>query len=127
MMNCLACKAELRPGLRFCTQCGVRLAEEREAKARLIMLSNTSSQSEFELKQRHCYLGRHINNHVVLDDDRISKRHAEIWWNEDAYWIKDLGSRNGVTVNGQVIDGQRKLLNGNLIKLGFTILRFEEQ
>ncbi len=126
MIFCLECKGKIRDGLQFCTLCGASLDKRGADKARLILLSNSNSQSEFNLNGGHCFLGRHSNNHIVLDDDRISKKHAEIWYDADGYWIKDLGSRNGVTVNGQVINSPCKLLNGNLIKLGFMILRFEQ-
>ncbi|NIT59256.1 MAG: FHA domain-containing protein [Aliifodinibius sp.] len=36
-----------------------------------------------------------------------------------------MESKNGVFVNGQHIGQEKRLFDGNLIKLGFTILRFE--
>jgi len=46
-------------------------------------------------------IGRSPDSHVVLDNRSISRHHARIFYEGGHYWIKDLESRNGTTVNGQ--------------------------
>jgi len=71
-------------------------------------------------------LGRGLSNSVVVGDPQVSKRHAEIGRDDEGkYWIRDLGSRNGVFLNGGKVTGPRRLRDGDLVKLGSTILRFE--
>src|ERR1043166_5568121 len=63
--------------------------------------------------------------HVRIDDHRASRRHAEIVWSDRqrAYWIRDLGSRNGVHVNGERV-AREILACGDLIRVGETVFRF---
>ncbi len=63
-------------------------------------------------------LGREQGNHVVLDDSGVSRRHARIVPHEGSLWVQDLGSRNGVLVNGARIQGSRQLEPGDRIQLG---------
>lgn len=46
-------------------------------------------------------LGREATCEIHLDDPMISRRHAEIVHAEGRWWIQDLGSRNGTTLNGK--------------------------
>jgi predicted component of type VI protein secretion system len=46
-------------------------------------------------------IGRSPDSHVVLDNRSVSRHHARIFYEGGHYWIKDLESRNGTTVNGQ--------------------------
>ena len=54
----------------------------------------------------------------------VSRRHAEIKLEGGGYWIVDLGSTNGVEVNGRRVD-RAKLDEGDRIVLGQTELAFE--
>ena len=70
-------------------------------------------------------IGREISNHVVIDDNKISKTHAVLHVSNENCWIKDVGSSNGIYVNGQKIALQKSVMHGSLLKLGSTIMRFE--
>jgi pSer/pThr/pTyr-binding forkhead associated (FHA) protein len=61
----------------------------------------------------------------VLDDTGISRRHAELRPGPDGWTIQDLGSTNGVLVNGLPIDGLQLLGPGDRIELGSTMATFE--
>lgn len=55
---------------------------------------------------------------AAFDDERISRKHAEVHADEDgALWIHDRQSRNGTTVNGAAID-KRELSVGDIIGIG---------
>ncbi len=122
---CPSCQFENKPEHRFCTQCGTRLMEETPNGPKLIMLYSEGDDGIFKLNGNYTTVGRDVNNDIVIKDGKISKRHAAIFEEEGDYWIKDLESKNGVFVNGQHIGQEKRLFDGNLIKLGFTILRFE--
>lgn len=49
-------------------------------------------------------IGRHPNCHFRIEQSGILDRHAEIFFSEDHYWIKDLTSRQLVLVNGAAAD-----------------------
>jgi hypothetical protein len=70
-------------------------------------------------------VGRSRDCEVVLDDAGISRRHAEIRPGAGGWTVEDLGSTNGVLVNGQEIGGLQLLHPGDRIELGSTELVFE--
>jgi len=63
------------------------------------------------------YLGRDVENDVVLDDPAASRRHAHIQFQDGAYLLTDLGSANGTLVNDQRVS-ERKLVDGDRIVVG---------
>ena len=69
-------------------------------------------------------LGRLPECTVTLNDPNVSRRHAEIRPGTELT-IVDLGSTNGTKVNGLRIDGERVLVDGDIISLGSSHLRFE--
>ena len=44
-------------------------------------------------------IGRVAGNDIVIDDSRVSGRHARLLVRDSSYWLEDLGSSNGVFVN----------------------------
>ena len=71
-------------------------------------------------------LGRSVHCTVRLDDERISRRHAEVSRQGDAFFVRDLGSRNGTRLNGRPVTLSR-LADGDEIGLGSTHLLFIER
>jgi ABC-type multidrug transport system ATPase subunit/ABC-type multidrug transport system permease subunit len=55
------------------------------------------------LEKRHLTLGRDRSNDVVLDDPNVSRFHAEVARLDDRVAVRDLGSRNGTRVNGELV------------------------
>ena len=72
-------------------------------------------------------IGRSRDCDVVLDDRNVSRRHAEIRVGPDGSWtVHDLGSTNGVTVNGRRIGSEgEELRPGDAIELGTAEVVFE--
>jgi Protein of unknown function (DUF3662)/FHA domain len=70
-------------------------------------------------------IGRSRDCDIVLEDPNASRRHAELR-NEDGRWVvADLGSTNGVKVNGRRVDGAQSLHAGDAIELGSSRVVFE--
>jgi len=70
-------------------------------------------------------IGRADDNVVVLTgDDYASGRHARVESGLDGTWVVDLGSTNGTYVNGERLEGRRRLHEGDLVQVGDTELRF---
>ena len=64
-------------------------------------------------------VGRDPENEIVVDHPTVSRRHVEISSSEDGWFVKDLGSRNGTTLNGEKLDSTpEKLSHGSEIRLG---------
>jgi pSer/pThr/pTyr-binding forkhead associated (FHA) protein/NADPH-dependent 2,4-dienoyl-CoA reductase/sulfur reductase-like enzyme len=66
-----------------------------------------------------------IETIVTLDDNSVSWIHAEVSWHDGDHYLRDLGSRNGTFVNGELIAIPRPLRSGDLIHVGNTDLTFE--
>lgn len=62
-------------------------------------------------------MGRHRDNDMVLDDTAISSQHAVIERREDGWFVRDLGSRNGTTLNGRRVKGFRRIRIGDVLRL----------
>ena len=76
-------------------------------------------------------LGRESTNDIVVEQPVVSRNHARIFFNAQSYWIQDLGSQNGTSVDGLGIGQEpRSLKNGERIQLGSaatgTVWEFSE-
>ena len=66
-----------------------------------------------------CLIGRAPDNDVVLlDDAEASRRHAMIFRHGDDWWLSDMGSRNGIRVNGMKLSHSRRLRDGDELRIG---------
>jgi Protein of unknown function (DUF3662)/FHA domain len=70
-------------------------------------------------------IGRSRACDVVLDDAGASRRHAEIRPDPEGWTLQDLGSTNGVRVNGRQIHGAQPLHPGDRVEIGSTEIVFE--
>ncbi len=68
-------------------------------------------------------IGRRLDNHVVIDDPRVSRAHAQLRIVRDRYVLFDLNSSGGTFVNGQRAD-QSVLYPGDVISLAGVTLIF---
>jgi hypothetical protein len=67
--------------------------------------------------------GRTTDNTVSFpDNSNISRHHAEIAFRDGKFVVTDLGSSNGTTINGQKIDGETALNDGDFITLGNSVI-----
>lgn len=74
-----------------------------------------------EIKTRVVSIGRRADNTICLEaDHNVSKYHAVIENREGDFWVCDLGSSNGTTVNDEPVLSTRKLLDHDLIGIGGT-------
>lgn len=74
--------------------------------------------------QTRTLVGRSTSADLPLDHVSVSRKHAELVPLSDGAWLlKDLGSRNGTSVNGQLVT-ERILNDGDQIGIGEMLLRF---
>ncbi len=84
---------------------------------RLALIAVNGSQ-QFNLRRFTTRIGRNHDNDIVLNNDRVSRYHAEIIREGDAIKILDLQSRNGVWLNGQRIKATVELKSGDTLRIG---------
>ena len=77
-----------------------------------------------EVNKGSVVLGRSRECDIQLTDANVSRRHAELRQEGASYWIVDLGSTNGMEVNGKRVK-RAKLRAGDTITLGSTEITFD--
>ena len=89
------------------------------------MNAGISSGARFELDPTEKnLLGRDWKCKIVLNDPQSSRIHAEVFSDEDGWWIRDNESSNGTYVNGQQIDNAR-LIDGTEVRIGSSLFLFQ--
>ena len=71
-------------------------------------------------------IGRHLDCDVRIGSQKISRRHCCVAMAYDRVLIRDLGSRNGVRVNGRLVD-ETRLHPGDELAIGPILFRFEAE
>lgn len=87
------------------------------AMPRLVVQTPEGVSQEFQLKGQVTTIGRSPRNDICIAEASVSRQHAEIFLSARGYTIRDLGSNNGVFVNGQKVVEQL-LASGDVIELG---------
>jgi diguanylate cyclase (GGDEF)-like protein len=78
----------------------------------------------FVLDRNPLRVGRGADNHIVLEGDSVSRRHAHFERRANGWYVVDDGSTNGTYVNEEQIPREAMLANSDRIKIGPTILKF---
>jgi hypothetical protein len=92
-------------------------------RARLSLVEGEEPGREFLLKPGVSVIGRLAQSDIQIASPDVSRRHAQVSVGPDGYLISDLGSENGVTVNGHRVERHR-LEDGDVIVLGKQRLIF---
>ncbi len=71
-------------------------------------------------------IGRSRGSRIPITDQFISTSHARVFRKGHFWFVEDLGSLNGTYVNGQRISGEQQLHLRDEIRVGETVLRWEE-
>ena len=73
---------------------------------------------ELALKRSIVSIGREEDNEVWLDDDTISRYHAELAWDKGQVYVTDCDSLNGVLLNGRRIRSSMAVKHGDELGIG---------
>jgi pSer/pThr/pTyr-binding forkhead associated (FHA) protein len=83
---------------------------------------------EFGLDSRQLTVGRGAQNDVSIEGDEFaSAEHVRVEPRRDGVWVSDVGSTNGTYVNGSRVAGAQRLDVGDILRVGETDLRVEEE
>lgn len=91
--------------------------------ASLFVIQGRDQGKRFELSSGALSIGRDATSGIHLADTEVSRRHAEVRSEKGEYSITDLGSSNGLFINGQK-QTSWKLRTGDRIQLGKSLLLF---
>jgi len=116
---CAVCKRAQMPEWDICLFC------LKSAKARLVMQKGAGPKGKaWPLVGKVVSLGSGPENSIRIMDGAVSGKHAGVAVDDDKFEIVDLGSKNGVLVNGKKT-ARRFLRNCDIITLGMTEFKFE--
>lgn len=77
----------------------------------------------FPIKNPLTNLGRKLDNHIVLNDPRVSRNHAQIRVMDNQFILLDLNSTGGTMVNGKKVS-KSVLYSGDTISLAGLEIKF---
>jgi DNA-directed RNA polymerase subunit RPC12/RpoP len=146
---CPNCGYRNSEGVNYCVRCGASLIADQadpqttmnyspgESPETLAPLSSGVAESAtlvirsgggragetYTLAAARTTIGRHPDSDVFLDDVTVSRNHAVVTCEDDAYVIADRGSLNGTYVNRRRIERQA-LLDGDELQVGKYKLTF---
>ena len=99
----------------------------RELGRLIVLKSPTLGQGDVVTLDVHALrVGRGRDNDLsVPSDEYASAHHARFEPRRDGVYVEDIGSTNGTFVNGIRLSGDRRLVPGDVVRIGETDLRFE--
>jgi hypothetical protein len=97
-------------------------SDETPEDAHLILKDGT----QVMLHEPIVNIGRHTENHVVVNSPIVSRRHCQLRLRFGRYYLYDLQSRSGTRVNGYLIQ-EHRLTSGDVISFGDTQLIYIEE
>ncbi|MFW5876959.1 MAG: FHA domain-containing protein [Myxococcota bacterium] len=74
--------------------------------------------TDLEMPVGDFVIGRSSSCHLALDDALVSRRHAVFHVAEDGVTVEDMGSRNGITLNGRRVEGQQPVSHLDRVTIG---------
>ena len=83
------------------------------------------AKKEIELSGE-CILGRHRASGLQVKDDAASRQHAKVFVADGLWWVEDLGSANGTSLNGTWITTRKRLRNRDQIGIGQHRITFSD-
>ena len=96
--------------------------------ASIIVMTGEQKGDYYPLGQRPNVIGRAENLPIQILDERVSRKHMKIFYDEDqkAHFVSDMKSKHGILVNGIRIssEGSKLLKEDDILTIGNTSLLF---
>jgi len=89
---------------------------------KLTMRQGPRPDQSFELFKDVHTIGREAGNDIIINDAQVSRHHARLTLQGNAYILEDLGSTNGSFVNGRRVTGPVALSAGDMVGLGDNVV-----
>jgi hypothetical protein len=90
---------------------------ERTPKHLGMLVSKSQPDERYDLKGT-VNIGRSQDNQIILKDVTVSRHHAWIKAEGEAFLVFDVGSANGTFVNGERVEAPRELQSGDTVRFG---------
>jgi hypothetical protein len=86
-----------------------------------------ANQQIYRIEKPVINIGRQLSNDIIVEDKRVSRYHAQIKYQNGQFSIFDLGSTNGITINGTPHMRQHTLRSGDRFTIGSYDFFFERR
>lgn len=143
--RCPVCNSPLDSADAACSACGFKISgstqrmqpivldaeknvtpiERPAQKATFTVVRGEQLNTRYELDNRPMTIGRAPSNDIFLNDMTVSSTHAQTYFDTGNFYIKDLGSFNGVWINNENIT-QSILHDGDIVQVGVFCLLFQQ-
>lgn len=90
--------------------------------AYLLVVAGSDRGHTLEVDRLPVVVGRSVDADLVIADDTVSRRHAEVSGDRAGLVLTDLGSSNGTTLNGNPMAGGVALHDGDLVGFGSAVV-----
>ncbi len=134
---CFRCGASNPSSRLFCTSCGYDLSDKppnpdlylgpngRPILARLTLQNGQNAGRSYLFHQVMTTIGRTNGNNLIISGRTVSRRHARLWFDNGQWFLEDLQSANGTSVNNMRISYQPVALkDGDIINFGDEVVLF---
>lgn len=103
-----------------------RKRRQKSKPSRLVLTNGPNEGFAADLSGGVVIIGRSSDCAIILDDDYVSTRHAQVLADgQDGFYIEDLGSTNGTYVNGRRITAATTVTTAESIRIGRTTMALE--
>ena len=93
-----------------------------ESECCIVQIHGPELGKKYALQEYEFTIGREEGNHIVVDLDNVSRRHAMIIRRQGRMFVKDLGSTNGTYLDRGKVTGPTPVPLGVPIRIGRTAL-----
>lgn len=102
------------------------LREEREETVPpsflIVVTSSQPTPAVYPLEAATIEVGRGTTNNIIIVEPEISRNHLRLTFSRQGYMIQDVGSTNGTSLNGLILKEAQLLNDGDVIRIGTTIV-----
>jgi serine/threonine protein kinase len=136
-VTCFRCGSANPSSRLFCTTCGYDLSDTsstndrylgpngRPVLARLTLQNGENAGRSYLFHQVMTTIGRTNGNNLIISGRTVSRRHARLWFDNGQWFLEDLQSANGTSVNNVRISYQPVALkDGDIINFGDEMVLF---
>lgn len=125
-VQCPVCKTFNPAGVMFCVDCGLifdrALPDDAfGAPAVQMPVLMESNGREHVVRPGRNVVGR--EGDIAIPDPKVSRRHAEVTFNDGGFTVTDLGSTNGTTLNGEPVAGAVAFSPEDVVSFGGVEVR----
>ncbi len=94
------------------------------ASARLVIIDGKDEGKSLDITRDEVFVGRSLDNDFVVSDISVSRKHFKVVKNGEGYSVQDLGSGNGIRLNGKKVT-EEPLFHGDVISAGARNIKIE--